>query len=268
MVTGVHDDDISAEEIYADLLQRVHVLTPLSVAYAERGDVANAVLCTWAADVATAQAVAWERIVVVTHSPQTPFFALGDRLARAFRESLETGSGAFASARDLIDSMRARLLDAVDADLADDIGARLGALDHLSSFEAPTTDRLRECGISRLGGLPAAVFVAQRRSDAQVRMRDALADRVRGDTSGAISAAYEADMLTLEAYLVESALAIGDLDMLTVQVRWDLAVAALTRLAGVPDDFSQAVSVVRQTLVASVGSGDGARLARTWIPTA
>lgn len=76
MVTSVHDDDISAEEIYADLLQRVHVLTPMSVAYAEQGDVANAVLCTWAADVATAQAVAWERIVVVTHSPQTPFFAL------------------------------------------------------------------------------------------------------------------------------------------------------------------------------------------------
>jgi hypothetical protein len=267
MVTSVHDDDISAEEIYADLLQRVHVLTPMSVAYAEQGDVANAVLCTWAADVATAQAVAWERIVVVTHSPQTPFFALGDRLARALREGLETGSGAFASARDLVESMRVRLLDAVDADLAEDIEARFSALNHLSSFEAPTPARLHECGTSRLGGLPAAVFVAQRRSDAQGRMRDALADRVRGDTSGAISAAYEADMLTLEAYLVESALAIGDLHMLTVQVRWDLAVAALTRLAGVPDDFGQAVSVVRQTLVASVGSGDGARLARTWIPT-
>ena len=267
-MTGVHDDDISAEEIYADLLQRVHVLTPLSVNYAEKGDIANALLCTWAADVATAQAVAWERIVVVTHSPQTPFFALGDRLARALRESLEAGQGAFGSARDLVQSMRERVLASVDADLADDIGARFGSLDHLASFAAPTPEQLRESGNSRLGGLPAGTFITQRRADALTRMRDALSDRVRGDTNGAISAAYEADMLTLEAYLVESALAIGDTQMLTVQVRWDLAVAALTRLAGVPDDFGQAVSVVRQTLVASLGSGDGARLARTWIPTA
>lgn len=267
-MTGVHDDDISAEEIYADLLQRVHVLTPLSVSYAEQGDIANAVLCTWAADVATAQAVAWERIVVVTHSPQTPFFALGDRLARAMRESLEQRQGTFASARELVQSMRARILEAVDADLADDIGARFGSLDHLASFEAPDSDRLGEAGTSRLGGLPAGTFIAQRRSAAQARMNDALVHRVRGDINGAISSAYEADMLTLEAYLVESALAIGDVQMLTVQVRWDLAVAALTRLAGVPDDFGQAVSVVRQTLIASVGSGDGARLARTWIPTA
>jgi hypothetical protein len=267
-MTGVHDDDISAEEIYADLLQRVHVLTPMSITYAEQGDIANAVLCAWAADVATAQAVAWERIVVVTHSPLTPFFALGDRLARALREELEQGRGAYASARDLVEGMRTRLLHSVDADLADDITTRFAPLDHLASFEAPSSEQLSNSGNSRLGGLPAGTFIAQRRIDAQTRMRDALADRVRGDINGAIAAAYEADMLTLEAYLVESALAIGDTRMLTVQVRWDLAVAALTRLAGVPDDFSKAVSVVRQTLVASVGSGDGARLARTWIPTA
>lgn len=267
-MTGVHDDDISAEEIYADLLQRVHVLTPMSVEYAEHGDIAHAVLCTWAADVATAQAVAWERIVVVTHSPQTPFFALGDRLTRALRESLEQGSGAYASARDLVQDMRTRMLASVDDDLADDISTRLATLDHLASFEAPTPDRLREASHARLGGLRPGIFVAQRRADAKSRMSDALSDRVRGDITGAISAAYEADMLTLEAYLVESALAIGDTALLTVQVRWDLAVAALTRLAGVPEDFGQAVSVVRQTLVASLGSGDGARLARTWIPTA
>ena len=155
-MTGVHDDDISAEEIYADLLQRVHVLTPLSVNYAEQGDIANAVLCTWSADVATAQAVAWERIVVVTHSPQTPFFALGDRLARALREGLTEGRGAYASARDLTASMRARLLAVVDTDLADDIAARFSPLDHLASFEAPSPGRLGASARARLGGLPPA----------------------------------------------------------------------------------------------------------------
>jgi len=267
-VTGVRDDDISAEEIYADLLQRVHVLTPLSVTYAAEGDIANAVMCTWAADVATAQAVAWERIVVVTHSPQTPFFALGDRLTRALGDSTGQAPGTFASARDLVEDLRVRMLAAVDSDLADDISARLSPLDHLASFEAPTSERLSEASRARLGALPAGAFIEQRRAYAKERMRDALASRVRGDIAAAISAAYEADMLTLEAYLVESALAIGDTQLLTVQVRWDLAVAALTRLAGVPDDFNQAVSIVRQTLVASVGSGDGARVARTWIPTA
>jgi hypothetical protein len=84
--------------------------------------------------------------------------------------------------------------------------------------------------------------------------------------SAAIAAAYEADMLTLDAYLVESAVAIGDDLLFTVQLRWDYAAAAVTRLAGVPADLGEAVALVRRTLARSLGAGDGARLERTWIP--
>ena len=76
----------------------------------------------------------------------------------------------------------------------------------------------------------------------------------------------EADMLTLEAYLVESAVAIGDEQLSTVGVRWELASAALRLLPEIPTDVVAAVALVRTTVVQALGQADGARLARTWIP--
>ena len=53
-----------------------------------------------------------------------------------------------------------------------------------------------------------------------------------GETSAAIQAAYQGDFTALDAYLVESAVAAGDDALLTVTIRWDLAVQAVSELAG------------------------------------
>jgi hypothetical protein len=176
----------------------------------------------------------------------------------------------------------------IDDDLRSELMGRLQPLDHLESLKAPSAVDFSVAARSRLAGMSPEDFVGRRRLDAAARMAQArrIAEGIvaagpgadssvapaedapdgSGTVSAAIAAAYEADMLTLDAYLVESALAIGDDLLFTVQLRWDYAAAAVTRLAGVPADLSAAVALVRRTLARSLGAGDGARLERTWIP--
>jgi hypothetical protein len=180
------------------------------------------------------------------------------------------------------------MVASIDDGLRSELITRLQPLDHLESLKAPSAADFSGAARSRLAGMRPEDFVARRRLDAAARMEQARrisegmvaagpgadsslapADSApdgSATVSAAIAAAYEADMLTLDAYLVESAVAIGDDLLFTVQLRWDYAAAAVTRLAGVPADLGEAVALVRRTLARSLGAGDGARLERTWIP--
>lgn len=257
-VTALNGDDQSAEEFYSVLLQRGHVLGAAAIEYAAAGDALMAMLLQWATDIAVLQSVAWERIVVVTHTPQTPLFALGDKLMRGFPQAQANEQDAHA----LIERMREVTLAVVDDDLAGDVSARWADISYLQGLE-PITGSVRE---RRMGEESPEAFLEHRAVEAQARMQVASQARIRGDVVEAITAAYEADMLTFEAYLVESAIAIGDEELATVGVRWELASAALRALPQVPADVVGAVSLVRTTVVTALGQADGARLARTWIP--
>ena len=59
---------------------------------------------------------------------------------------------------------------------------------------------------------------------------------------------------------MESALAVGDDRLLSVITRWELAIHSLSTLPGLPEGFLAAVSRIRETLAASLGDADGARL--------
>lgn len=259
-VTSLNGDDQSAEEFYSALLHRGHVLGAAAIEYAAAGDALMAMLLQWATDVSVLQAVAWERIVVVTHAPQTPLFALGDKLMRGFDEPGDASAPRDAHA--LVSALRTSALASVDADLAEDVASRWADIAFLSGLE-PITGTVRE---RRLGDESVSTFLEHRRVEAQARMQVASQARIRGDVVEAITAAYESDMLTLEAYLVESAETIGDEDLASVSVRWELASAGLRALPQVPTDIVSAVSLVRTTVVTALGQADGARLARTWIP--
>lgn len=83
--------------------------------------------------------------------------------------------------------------------------------------------------------------------------------RVRGDTAGALQESYEADLLALEAYLLESAVAAGDSGLLTVSIRWELAIAAITRVDALPADFTRAVMRMREAMCSGLAESDGRR---------
>ncbi len=295
-MTTSPDGSWSAEEFYVDLLARVNVFTDRSRAYANAGQVEAAVVSQWGADVLTLQSVAWERIVVVSSAPQEPLFQLGARVLDGLGASgLQSASQEFGgasrlapTAAGLVAAARDAMVASIDDDLRSELMTRLQSLDHLDSLKAPSAVDFSVAARSRLAGMSPEDFVGRRRLDAAARMAQACriaeglvavgpgadsspataedAPDGSGTVTAAIAAAYEADMLTLDAYLVESALAIGDDLLFTVQLRWDYAAAAVTRLAGVPADLSAAVALVRRTLARSLGAGDGARLERTWIP--
>lgn len=271
-MTASPDVPWSAEEFYVDLLARVNLFVELSRNYADAGRPEAAVASQWGADVLTLQSVAWERIVVVSRSPQEPLFEIGARalegmgvgdLTIAFADMLSPAAGQRSSAAGLVRAAREAMMSAIDNDLRTELTSRLHPLDHLEALRAPQSADFAAAARARLAGMTPEAFIRQRRSDAAARMAHA---RQLADIAAAISAAYEADMLTLDAYLVESALAIGDTLLITVQLRWDYAAAAVTRLAGVPADLREAVALVRRTLARSLGAADGARLERTWIP--
>jgi hypothetical protein len=73
-------------------------------------------------------------------------------------------------------------------------------------------------------------------------------------------------MLALEAYLVESAVAAGDALLLTVTIRWELAVVALAGMAGLPEGFLAAVAAIRDVLGRSMVDADADRWRSALIP--
>jgi len=242
----------------------MHALGAISMRHALSGDALAAVATAWAADVVTLQCLAWERIVVVSQAPQGPLFRTGDQVIAAMGAYAMSSPADFPSALEVVQSARLAMSKTLDGDLSDELQTRFLPLDHLAGLIAPTVQEVHQGLEMRLGGMKPARFVAARRAEAAGIMAEALQQRVRGNTAEAISSAYEADMRTLEAYLVESAVAIGDANLMSVQIRWDLAKEAVTTVPHLPHDVTAAVSLVRRTLMRSLGSADGWRLGLTW----
>ncbi len=58
----------------------------------------------------------------------------------------------------------------------------------------------------------------------------------------------------------------GTTSLLTVTIRWDLAVHAVNELPGLPGDFSRAITVIRGAIAAGLGETDGRRLLDSLVP--
>lgn len=258
--------EVTAESFYAELLTAMHGLSASSVHHASRGEVAEAVVMQIAADIANLELVAWERIVVTSTTPQVPLFDIASKIAQGM-SALDTGrlSGS-ANAAAAVRSVRETLMTTIEFDLGSEIVSRQLSTEHLDALGMFDDAELHAALDRRLEGKAPGDFVASARAEAQRANQEARDLRLRGDTRAAIKAAYRADVHALDAYLVESALAVGDTSLLTVLIRRELAMAALERLGAVPDDYKAAVSQVRQTLMLSLGWADGERLARTLIP--
>ena len=253
----------SAEEFYSRCINQAQVLERTCREHADRSDVVAAVAAALGADISSLQSLIWERINIAPRVPQRQFFQAGEALTAALvtfgSEPLPSDS----SAAQVIRQYRARMGDSFDSALAADASHRWPDISCLEQLAAPTTVDLDESVDRRLGGLTALEFVSARRAGADTCMTEAQARRIRGAISEAIGSAFESDFLALEAYLVESAIAAGDVRLLTVTIRWDLAAHAVSQMAGLPDHFADAVAAIREAMVGGLGDADGARLLST-----
>lgn len=89
--------------------------------------------------------------------------------------------------------------------------------------------------------------------------------RADGDVDGALRRVYDADAWTLAAYLVESALAVGDDALLTVTERWELVNSELESLDVLPADFEAAIVTLRSTMGRALADADAQRWRLTLI---
>ncbi len=249
----------SAEERYGQCLANAQILHVAAARLAGESIVSRALAAAWGADVYAAQAVLWERIMGAAASSTRGWF----RAAEAFiaettvpfpREPDPTTCG------DILRGARRQLLTRCDDGLADSItlaGLPTSALDDLP---APGPADLAASARERLSGMTPRAFVEARRVAAETEMAAARSLRVAGDTSGAVQAAYAADYLAFEAYLVESAVALGDSDLLTVTIRWELGSAGIQHLQGLPEGFVPGVTAIREALASGLSDADGARM--------
>jgi hypothetical protein len=255
----------SAEEFYSRCLSDATVLEAAAHVRAEGGDAVGAMATAWGADVLTAQAVVWERILVASSFPQRQFFRVADALITGLHEA-DPPVVDQPTVRDVLMSSRGGLLAACEPALRQGVEAAWSEVTYLSDLAAPSFDDLEASVQERTGGLSVAAFLAKRRDEAAQAMNEAQALRIKGDTEGAIGRAYESDFLAMEAYFVESAIAAGDSMLVSVTIRWVLATDAMSHLASLPDGFVTAVASIRRALSAGLSDADAARLGRALLP--
>ena len=256
----------TAEEFYSQCLANAHVLERSARSRASSSDSIGAVACAWGADVAIVQAVIWERILIASRNPLRQFYEVADVVVTALTEEDDGVKRPVSSAEHMVRLARMRVAHAFDASLARDIEARWPDVTYLGAIPPFTDAEVQVAVANRLLGVSAGEFIEHRRREAAAFMLEAQSRRVHGDMAGAIQAGYDSDFRSLDAYLIESAIAVGDTALLTVISRWELATRAVAALAGLPPDFLAAVEVVRETLGAALGEADGARLRRTFAP--
>lgn len=248
----------SPEEFYSQCVSNAHALDAAARRLLAEGDPTAALACAWGADVFTVQAVLWERVLVAAPVPARKYFRAAEAMFAG--ATARPGSAAvLTSGAEALQAGRALLLADFDADTRAEIGEQWPDPGYLRGVPVPTADELASAVSIRLQGLGVEGFVAARREEAQAAMVEAQALRVRGETAAAVQAAYDADMLAFEAYLVESAAAAGDAMLLTVTIRWELAVVALAGMAGLPEGFVAAVTAIRDALGGSMVDADADR---------
>jgi hypothetical protein len=257
-VQGV--DKGTAEEFFSRLLTNAQVLHEASVRAVEEGDLVTALACTIGSDAATLESRVWERLNIAPRSPQRQFFQAIATVASSVDGLADMKPEDLLSADRFVQGVRVRMLEAFDDALAADVADHWGSLAHLSGLPMLSGRDMEGARAQRLEDLTPAEFIKARRTASGKAMLNAQSFRVRGAIPDAIQAAYESDFLAMEAYLVESALAVGDGMLFTSVTRRILVTQALGDIAGLPSDFTDAVAAIRDAMADGLGEADGVRL--------
>lgn len=253
------------EVLYAETMNRVARCQTLARRQAAAGDIIGAVSATWAADISTVHAVMWERVIMASPTPDRHFVDITAAVAGALTAFAQQPPQVVTAA-DVVVAARGGLAAAFDDSARALISRRWSSLDHLEGLPAPTAAEVEEPARQHLDGSAPARVGAERDQEAQQCMASALALLHDGRAEEALALAWQADWSTLEAHLVDAAVAVGDTALVSVDLRWALAVAATDSINALPADFTRAVTTVRARLIESLGSIEGDRLRRRFQP--
>jgi hypothetical protein len=227
----------------------------LSRGFAASGDVRKAVLTQWAADLRVLQSLLWENGLGQAPDPAAGLLAVADALQGSWAQHVDHLRGA-GSARDLVDRARAALAAAFDPSVHALLASRLTPIDHLE--HVADADPGPSGSTYRDWRSPAELLRDLRVAgqDAE-RVARALADEDGGESD---DPRWQAVLAMFEAYLVRSALLGGDDDLLTAELRWELA-AARVAAGETPGDSRRLRSALTDVLGPAERAGVLAELA-------
>jgi hypothetical protein len=245
--------------LYEDATAKVGLYERLSHSYAAQADSFLAVMSAWAADLYAVQALLWERGLMVSTRPDAQFFTTGAAISRALAH-YPAEQGIPASARHPVEAARTRLMTAFHPSAHELLAASFIALDHLDALPHPAPAAAREASNVGLAGRSTTDLVAELQLTAKDHSMIALEMRSAGRDEDALHHAYLADMASFQAYLVDAAHRAGDTWLVTVDLRWDAATAAISALPGLPADVLAAVAVIRERLAFVLGPIEAPRL--------
>jgi hypothetical protein len=225
-----------------------------SRAYAAQGRTRMAMLAMWAADVEVLQSLLWERGLGSAPDPDAQLAAVAAAVDSSLRGRL-CDVTAPADAKTVVVQARAALTAAFDESVHVLLEERFLALDHLEC-PLPPAGAAGESRAVRLDGRSAPELVTNLRTAAADCMAVAGAMAEAGLPEDALHQARLADVASFEVYLIIAALAAGDDTLATVDLRWDIAIAALDALVELPADLGEAIRVGRDALVGSVAPSE------------
>ncbi|MDO9486403.1 MAG: hypothetical protein Q7K25_10130 [Actinomycetota bacterium] len=251
-------DQSSTDAIYQQTLHRARVFERASRRQAAEGEALGALIFAWGADISLMQTSLYERVVLGQKASTRRYFSEAQGLLAAFDPTLPDALEA-ESVAEMQLRVRDQLFRSLPRDMAMEVTGRLPDITYLGPLAAPSREVLRHGARVRLQGLTSTQFCVRRRRSADELMLEALSARARSEHRSATELCYQSDVLSLEAYLVESAEAAGDHGLWTVELRWELATCAMRELRGLPEDFHQALTTVREALAHGLGEPDGAR---------
>lgn len=248
------------EVFFTDTASKVDTYSALSRRFAADGDAHAAVHALWAADIATVQMIAWERIMIASPNPDRQFFAVAKTVVDALSAYAVSTVSEPLTAYDVVQAARAGLEQAFDDSFLHLLRDRYVPVDHLMTLRAPTPQDAVTAVQSRLEGMSVNDFVAHRLQVADHAIGQAREQAAAGNTDTAIAQAYQADLAAFEAYLVEAARVVGDNFLITVDLRWALASEAISRIPALPADVASASATIRDVLASTVGPVEADRL--------
>lgn len=205
--------------------------TALSRGFAAVGDVRKAVLTQWAADLRVLQSLLWENGLGEAPDATEGLLAIAEALEASWSQHGAHLRGAD-SARDLVERARVAMAAVFDPSVHPLLADRLTPLDHLTDVghggARPTVEQTY-----RQGRSPHELLRDLRTAGRDaVRVARALAGEHPGESDHQM---WQAALAMFEAALVRSALSAGDAELVSAELRWELARGRLAE-AGEPAD--------------------------------
>lgn len=252
----------SAEEYFSRRMLDARILEQAARRYAHPDDQAAqdavaALACALGADVATLEAVVWERVHVAPRDPRRELFGVAEVVTARLADSGATTTPT--SVRQVVEDNRRAIVDTFDDPVADSLTGRWPAIGYLGDVPAPSSAALSGFALRRMDGATIDEYIDSTRTAARTVHHRAIAERDADLQADALRSFYEADRLWLEAYLVDSAAAVGDRTLLSVVARTALVDGALDALGDLPDDTLEAAAAIRAAIALALGSADGER---------